>query len=247
MSKNPALVGIVPRKNLWNLIQSENWYHIPVQSAPKNAAAAEYLAFYFPQIFGDDLKYKVSYYARVKNVEIMKRLELFPAEPDHERAGNDYFKFSLGKIKELPRPIPSQSWRRIVHIPTNYEKLFSAEEINDLYDTSPLEEKMYEEMKKRKIVAERQFHIRAGEKNYYLDFGIFCRDGNIDVECDGEKYHVLPEALARDRARNNKLTSFGWSVLRFSGKEINRTLKDCFKIIETTIKNLKGSYISKFN
>ncbi len=71
-------------------------------------------------------------------------------------------------------------------------------------------------------------------------FGIFCKKGDIDVECDGEKYHILPKALARDRKRNNQLTSFGWQVLRFSGQEINRALHDCFKVIEMTIGNLGG-------
>ena len=45
MPKHPALVGIVPRKNLWPIIQEEKWYHIPVESAPKNAELAEYLDF----------------------------------------------------------------------------------------------------------------------------------------------------------------------------------------------------------
>jgi len=95
-------------------------------------------------------------------------------------------------------------------------------------------------MKKREIEVERQFYVRVRDRNYYLDFGIFCNGGNIDVECDGEKYHILPEALAKDRQRNNQLTSFGWSVLRFSGKEINRTIKDCIEVIEATVKSLKG-------
>ena len=30
----PALVGIVPRKELWPIIRKERWYHIPIASAP---------------------------------------------------------------------------------------------------------------------------------------------------------------------------------------------------------------------
>jgi len=240
IQNHPALVGIVPRKNLWPKIQEERWYHIPVESAPKNAPLVEYLAFYFPKVFGVDYRYKVSYYAEVLKVEVAKRIELFPEEPEHERAQKDYYQFHLGQIKELPKPIPSKRWRRIVHIPTSREKLFTAEEINDLYDTSPLEEKMYQEMKKRKIETERQVFVKVGGKTYCLDFGIFCKKGNIDLECDGERYHILPEALAKDRKRNNQLTSFGWRVLRFSGKEISRAILDCFKIIERTIFNLGG-------
>jgi len=240
MSKYPALVGIVPRKNLWHKIQEEGWYHIPVKSAPKNASRVEYLAFYFPKIFGEEYQYKVSYYAKVLGVETKKRIKLFPEEKEHQRANKDYFQFHLEKIKKLPKPIPSIRWRRIVHIPTSCEKLFAAQEINDLYDTSPLEEKMYLEMKKRGITTERQFYVKVGTGFYCLDFGIFCKKGDIDVECDGEKYHILPEALTRDRQRNNQLTSFGWSVLRFTGKEINQTIKNCFRTIETTIGNLGG-------
>ena len=65
MSNHPALVGIVPRRNLWPRIQEEKWYHIPVESESKNALATEYLGFYFPKAFGKQYQYKVSYYAKV--------------------------------------------------------------------------------------------------------------------------------------------------------------------------------------
>ena len=47
-SNEPALVGIVPRKNLWPIIQSQRWYHIPVKSAPRNVLEVKYISFYFP-------------------------------------------------------------------------------------------------------------------------------------------------------------------------------------------------------
>lgn len=240
ISKQPALVGIVPRKNLWDLIQNEKWYHIPVESAPNNAELAEYLGFYFPAVFGKEMRYKVNYYSKVNKIEIVKRLELFPEETKHKRVDSNYFKFYLGDIKELKRPIPSTKWRRITHIPTSFEKLMNAEEINDLYDASPLEDKMYLEMKKRKIATERQFYVKVAKQFYCLDFGIFCSKGKIDLECDGEEYHSSPIALANDRERNNELTSHGWQVIRFSGKEINRTMDNCFVKVERTISNLGG-------
>lgn len=240
-NNHPALVGIVPRKNLWEVIQNEMWYHLPVEAAPKNAKLVEYLGFYFPAIFGETMKYKVIFYAKVSKVVIVKRIELFPKEKKHQRADKDYFKFHLAYLRKLPKPIPSTSWRRIIHIPTSYEKLLTAKEINDLYETSPLEDKMYLAMKKRKIAAERQFYVKVGEKEFYcLDFGIFCKNGKIDLECDGEKFHTLPVALAGDRERNNELTSYGWRVLRFSGKEINQIIDNCFVKIERTIRNLGG-------
>ena len=248
MSKIPALVGIVPRKNLWDLIQKERWYHIPVDSAPKNVLILKYIGFYFPSVFGKALQYKVSFFAEVARVDVVKRIKLFPSESKHERAEKDYFKFSLKKLQKLPEPIPSLRWRRIVHIPTSYEKLITAREINDLYDTSPIEERMYYEMKKREIKAERQLYVLVNNGFYCLDFGIFCNRGKIDVECDGERYHVLPDAMTRDRKRNNDLTSFGWHVLRFSGKEIRGEIENCFLVLNKTIGNLGGvSKLSEIN
>ena len=77
-SDKPALVGIVPRKNLWPIIQNQRWYHIPVKSAPRNVLGVGYAAFYFPSAFGEKLKYQVIYYAPVLNIDTVKRIQLFP-------------------------------------------------------------------------------------------------------------------------------------------------------------------------
>ena len=239
-SEKPALVGIVPRKNLWSVIQNQRWYHIPVKSAPHNVLGVEYVAFYFPSVFGEKLKYQVIYYAPVLNIDIVKRIQLFPDEDNHPRKNEDYYQFHLGRIKNLPQPIPSKRWRRIVHIPTSLQRLLTAKEINDLYDTSPLEEKMYKALKKRGINPERQWYVCLGNQTYCLDFCIFCQKANIDLECDGERYHNIPGAYTKDRLRNNQLTSFGWHVLRFSSTEIHRNLKNCLTVVKRTIHTLKG-------
>ena len=236
----PALIGIIPRKKLWETIQEEKWYHIPVGSAPHNISSIKYLAFYFPECFPKEYQEQIKYYAKVLKIDTKKRIQLFPKETEHENADKDYFKLYLGKIRELPEPIPNKKQRMIIHIPTSKQKLFTAKEVNDLWDTSPLEEKMYQALKKQGIATERQFYIKIDDKRYFLDFAIFCRQGKIDVEIDGEKYHTLPKALAKDRLRNNQLNSFGWQVLRFSGQEITHDIKDCLFIIKKTINNLGG-------
>jgi len=240
LSDDPALVGIVPRKGLWPIIQDKKWYHIPVKSAPRNVSSVKYVAFYFPSIFGEKLKYQVVYYAPVIKIDTAKRIKLFPDEPKHHRKDEDYYQIYLGEIEKLPKPIPSRRWRRIVHIPTTLQKLFTAQEINDLYDTSPLEDQMYRALKKGSIYPERQMYIYLDKHTYCLDFCIFCQKANIDLECDGERYHTLPDALAKDRIRNNQLTSFGWHVLRFSSPEIYQHLKNCLSIVKRTINVLKG-------
>ncbi|MFH1519515.1 MAG: DUF559 domain-containing protein [Candidatus Omnitrophota bacterium] len=239
-SDKPALLGIVPRENLWSVIQSQRWYHIPIESAPRNVLSVEYVAFYFPSAFGEEFKYQVIYYAPVLSINIIKRIQLFPEEFKHPRKDKDYYQFHLGEIKKLPQPIPSKRWRRIVHIPTSFQRLFTAKEINDLYDTSPLEEKMYRALKRRKVYPERQMYVYADNQTYCLDFCIFCQKANIDLECDGERYHALPGAFTKDRIRNNRLASIGWQVLRFSGTEIYGGLKNCLTTVEKTIYTLKG-------
>jgi len=236
----PALVGIVPRKELWTLILNQHWYHIPAKSAPQNLRDIRYIAFYYPAVFGEDLKYRVKHYAPVTKIEIKKRIKLFPDDVKHPRRDVDYYQIFLGKIYELPHPIPSKRWRRIVHIPTTLRRLLTAEEINDLYWTSKLEEKMYQALKQHNIFPERQYLVRVDNQYYFLDFCIFCSKGNIDLECDGERYHTMPDSSSRDRIRNNNLTSHGWSVLRFIGKQIREDIEGCIRLVTRTIRTLKG-------
>ena len=73
MKKHPALVGIVPRKNLWDIIQKERWCHIPVESAPRNAGLVSFVLF---ALVGD------------KVLRLQKRVAQLEAELS-EDAGHD--------------------------------------------------------------------------------------------------------------------------------------------------------------
>lgn len=238
--KIPAVVGIIQRMEIWETVRQEGWYHIPVKSAPRNILRCRYLAYYFTKLFNQDLRYQVIHYSEILSIERHKRIELFPQAINHPKADLYYYKLNLGSLQTLPKPIPSRLWRRIIFIPTSLEKLQQAKEINDLYDTSPLEEAMYDEMKRMNIQVHRQLYVPADDKRYYLDFGIFCREGKIDVECDGETYHNLPNAYTKDRKRNNELTSHGWRILRFGTKDIKHDINGCMSIIRKTIDLLGG-------
>ena len=54
-----------------------------------------------------------------------------------------YYQVVIGPLQRLPEPIVSLRWRRIVFIPTTWEKFVTAMEINDLYDDSPLEDRLW--------------------------------------------------------------------------------------------------------
>ncbi|MFN8428532.1 MAG: very short patch repair endonuclease [Spirosomataceae bacterium] len=50
--------------------------------------------------------------------------------------------------------------------------------------------------------------------------------------------------IERDKEVNNKLTSDGWTVLRFWGSEINKNLGQCVLTIQNKIDEIKGKNIN---
>ncbi len=238
-NETPLLVGIVNRVKDWHLVKTEHWYRIPVKSAPASLHDMKYLAFYLTSRFRDE-KWAVSYYAPITGMAAVPRSELLPDEPNHERAGEPYFRIGIGDLQRLPRPIPSRRWRRIIFIPTTLEKLLNAQEINDLFNTSPIEDRLHDALKRADVPAERQYLVREEDAGYMLDFAMFCRDGNLDVECDGDRYHLTRDAAQRDRARDNDLASDGWHILRFNAREINDDSSKCLRTIRRTLERLGG-------
>ena len=65
-------------------------------------------------------------------------MSLFPDEPAHPRAGEIYYKYQLGPLERLARPIPSLKWRRITLMQTNGDRLLHALEIADLAEEKGL-------------------------------------------------------------------------------------------------------------
>ncbi len=235
--ETPALVGIVTRKKDWQSIFEQHWYRIPVRTAPEGLDKVRFLAFYQTKPFGVE-KWAVNYYAEVKSVRQVRRVELLPDEPNHARADQTYYKLELGEVRPLPHPIPSRCWRRIVFIPTTLERLHRAQEINDLFCTSPIEDVLYSAAREAGLEVERQFFTHEGETGYMLDMAILCSDGKLNIECDGDTWHLGKESAARDRARDNALTAAGWRILRFSAKEIYGDTEACIRAVRRVLQRL---------
>ena len=117
-----------------------------------------------------DRRYSVRYFADVLDISHVGRRELFPNEPDGRKSGRNYYRLSLGPLQLLPAPIFSRRARRIIFIPSTWDKFTAALEINDLYHGSPLEDRLWAALKQRNIPAEREEYLTAGEHNYALDF-----------------------------------------------------------------------------
>jgi len=125
-----VLVAYMPSPEDFVFARRDGWYRIPQRHAPKGLHA-EYLAFYFGRRFGRE-KWAIHYYARRLGHELVTRRTLLPAEPDHPRADEPYYKVQLGPLQKLERPITSLRWRRITFIHTTWDRFSQAKEIRDL-------------------------------------------------------------------------------------------------------------------
>jgi len=157
-----VLVAYVPEPKDFERIQADGWYRIPVQYAPKGLYA-EYIAFYFGSKFGDQ-KWAVHYYARNLGHELTIRRELVPDQPDHEHAGDLYYKIQLGPLIHRPEPIVSLRWRRVTFIHTTWDRFQDASEINDLLlEGDAYVDRIYATLKEREERGESDYRIGKTE------------------------------------------------------------------------------------
>jgi very-short-patch-repair endonuclease len=228
-----VLVALLKNPRDLVIAREEHWYRIPVKSAPRPLDVA-YIGFYQGNAFKDE-KWAVRYFCEVQSCAVLKRRHLLPGEPHHPNADAEYFKLQLGELQTLKKPILSKRGRRLVFVPTTLEKFERAEELNDLFHDSPLEDGLWSEFKRRGLAAERQLFITINKARYCLDFALFCRVGQINIECDGDSWHSRREAIASDNTRDNALTSHGWAVLRFNTIQLRNDLSQCLESIRRTI------------
>jgi len=238
-----VLVAILNNLRDFHIAQADHWYRIPAGSADKwlqRRWPPHWLAFYQPKIFGAEA-FAVRYYSRVLAVRKVARHELFPDDPDDARATQLYYQLLLEPLQQLPQPIFSRRWRRIVFIATTWRKFNDAVEINDLYDESPLEDRLWAELKRLRIQAERQEFIAVKGRNYFLDFAVYCTDGKLNVETDGDTWHADPARIPKDNLRDNDLETTAWNLLRFNSLQIHEQMHEyCLPTIVENINRLGG-------
>jgi very-short-patch-repair endonuclease len=235
----PGLVALMNNRLDFERAEKEHWYRIPVQTAPEGLESIRWIAFYLTQAFGPE-KWAVRHWAKVGQIRRVRRADLLPSQSAHTRSQNWYHRIGLGALQTRAEPIFSRRRRRIVFIPSIWQKFVTALEINDLVHGSPLEDRLWAAFKQEKIEAERQWWEGDRKTRYCLDFALFCPQRNIDVECDGDSWHIKPEAAAHDNARNNFLEQRGWHVLRFNSAQLTDDLPGCVRSVTTTINKCGG-------
>ena len=173
-----VLVGVMTKPADFRIAQDEGWYRIPKKHAPRSTTDTAVLAFYFTAAF-KEAKWAIHWYAEVRGYELAYRRDLLPAQADHPRADQPYFKLQLGPLIRRAPPIPSLRWRRITFITTTWDRFNDAEEINDLYASGA--DGLYVTLKESGFFPERDYLIREDESIYRADIAVPCREGTVSI------------------------------------------------------------------
>ena len=241
--RGEVLVAIINNRPDFVLAMDKHWYRVPVTSQEKwlkDRWPPKWLALYQTKKLGLEA-YAINYYAKVLSIQLAYRWQLLPNQTQADNLNRRYYQLLLEPLRHLPKPIVSYRQRRIIFIPTTWEKFIRAEEINDLYSESSLEDQLWEALKQLRIKSERQELVTVKDRNYFLDFAIYCATGKIDVETDGDHWHANPEKAELDNLRDNDLASAGWQQLRFAERQIKeQTAEYCVPKVVQTIKQLGG-------
>lgn len=245
-AEKDTVIGVLKNPKDLPLAVNDKWYRIPIKSAPiiVQNKKIRYLALYQGKQFVD-YPSQIQWYGEVKKITIKKRIELLPKEKHHPNAGEKYYKIELAEVNKLQHPIRANRPRRITFIVTAFNRFINAKEINDVFSESYLEEKVWDALKSDDIDAERQYEIdyliNKQRKFFRLDFALFCKERNIDLECNGDKYHhETKEDIKKDKSRDRILIKNGWAISRLTKDEINEKLADCILELKETVDKYGG-------
>ncbi len=178
-----VLVAVMNRPQDLAIAREQGWYRVPERHATRGLFF-EYVAFYLTAAFGEE-RWSIPYYARCLGHEMLARRDLLPAEPDHPRAGEPYYKLQLGPLQRREPPIPSHRWRRITFIHTTWDRFEAAQEINDLFaEGGEFVDRIYHALRDAGLAPERCYPVREAGADYVLDLAVPCREGVVAVEIE---------------------------------------------------------------
>lgn len=130
-----VLIAILNNRADLEIARNQHWYRIPVEQVAKlkqrECWQPKWLAFYQTKVFGAEA-YTIRYYAEVTAICEVYRWEMFPEESRTAKSEKRYCKLELGTLEKLPQMIASSRLKRILFIPTTWEKFVSAKEIDEL-------------------------------------------------------------------------------------------------------------------
>jgi very-short-patch-repair endonuclease len=111
---------------------------------------------------------------------------------------------------------------------------------------SHIEEKFDKKLGDLADLIENEVWFGDSEKHsrYRVDF--ILKDARLIVELDGHSSHSTPEQLEKDAIRQRYLTRAGYTVIRFTGREINRDVVACVKEVRSIYKERMQRALAKY-
>ena len=173
------LVVVVTNPRDLEIARVLGWYRIPLKSAPK-VVAVDYLAFYQTAGFGEQERWRINFIAPVRGHELTTRAELIRDEPDHPRAGEEYYKIQLGPLQALSHPVQADQWRRITFLYTTGELLHQAQIVKDLVVRDEERALLWQSLRERAMRSGDYDAAELPEDQFQLDPLVLAMLGGFD-------------------------------------------------------------------
>ncbi len=230
-SRRTVLVAVVNNADDLRRAASEGWYRIPQRTAPRRIGA-DYLAFYQTGAFKPQAEAQtITYFAPTRRYRLLTRRELLPAESEHPRADDYYFRIEIGPLTRLERPIPAGKFRRATFIHTTMERLLTAQALTELYRQDDPFETLWEALREHKL---RPLKNRlVGDRP--VDLALRARGGYLGIQCvESTSTREFPSPLLADR----------WELLHLAATQIQQDLPGCLRRVGAALIQLGGSVLN---
>jgi len=107
-------------------------------------------------------------------------------------------------------------------------------------NVSPIEEKFSAELKALADLIETEQWFGDKEKHHRYRVDFILKDVRLIIELDGHEYHSTSKQKEDDGLRTRYLTLAGYTVIRFTGSEIQRNAKSCVEKVRRIYKERKS-------
>ncbi len=182
-----VLVGVITRKKDLNTAREQGWYRIP-QARMVRGVHAEYLAFFLnARVAGQD-EGGVYYFAERDGVELAYRKDLLPAEANHPRALEVYYKVQLRNWREKTPPVLNPTNRTITFIYSTWDRFVKATEIADLYSKNDyFVDRIFHALRNNGLqTMERSWDAQRRQNGYGAQLRILCERGSVVAATDAD-------------------------------------------------------------
>jgi hypothetical protein len=130
-AEDRVLVGVVGRKRDVTLLRERSLYRIPVNAMP-DGVQTDVLGFFLPSHLMHG-KGGIYYYAVLRGVELQRRRDILPEEPNHPRANERYWLCQCSTVRPTNPPILNPTHHAFAFIRTTWDRFADALTISDLY------------------------------------------------------------------------------------------------------------------